>query len=199
MLIVEGSDGVGKTTFCHKLLKKLQREGPWIYAHLNKPPSFWMHPASYFPRMSSFIVQDRFHMSDLAYRHARLDPQLLSPFAYSLVDARLRQLGGLTVVLTAPKGTIKANYKGNGDMHEVEVHYRANQAFKSLMDRTGQTDGVFVNYCVDWDYCWDTSLFTGEEYPTDAFVEKVVREYLSRMRELHRYSKVMASPWRSMR
>lgn len=191
MLIVEGSDGVGKTTFCHKLLEKLQKEGPWIYSHLSKPPPSWQHPASYYPRMSTFIVQDRFHMSDLAYRHARLDPQALSPFAYSLVDAKLRQLGGMTVVLRADDETIKANYRGDGDMHDVKIHYAADRAFIRLMERTGP----FVDYSIDWDFCWPT-MYSKGVYPDDDFVDTVVRAYLRRVRELHVYARVTAQPWK---
>lgn len=190
MLIVEGSDGVGKTTFCHKLLERLQKEGPWIYSHLSKPPPSWQHPASYYPRMSTFIVQDRFHMSDLAYRHARSDPQALSPFAYSLVDARLRQLGGMTVVLTADDETIRKNYKSD-DMHDVEVHYAANEAFCDLTRRAEK----FREYSIDWDYRWPLPSIQ-IVYPNDFFVDNVVREYLRRVRELHVYARVTSQPWK---
>lgn len=181
-MIVEGSDGTGKTVFCHKLLKKLQREGPWIYSHFSKLPTTWRHPASYFPRMSTFIVQDRFHMSDLAYRHARFEAQMLSPFAYSLVDAKLRQLGGMTVVLTAPVEIIRGNYKGAGDMHDVECHFRANNAFEKILTRASP----FGEYVVDHDFLADHGLQHG--YPSDDFVDEVVEEYLRRMKEFRRYS-----------
>ena len=106
MLVVEGSDGVGKTVFCHALLKELESRGPWIYSHFGLLPITWRYPSSYFPHMSKYLVQDRFHMSEIVYRKARGEPQELSSFAYSIVDAKLCLLGGLTVILVADEQVI---------------------------------------------------------------------------------------------
>lgn len=126
MLIIEGADRVGKTTLCHKLIERLAPTGPWMYRHFGPLPESWMHPWDYFPHMSRYVVQDRFHLSEWVYRRAegQANPDLTSE-KYRLIDAQLRLLGSVTVVITASAKIIDER---GGDRRAMT----ANRIFSSL-------------------------------------------------------------------
>jgi len=165
MLIVEGSDCVGKTTFCHKLIKALEDHGPWIYQHLDPPPPLWHFPKSYFPIMSQHIIQDRFHMSEIVYSEAREMEPRLSWNDYRTIDAIHRCLGGVTVVLTANAQVIEHNYSSN-ELYSLETALKVDRLFRHHID----------NPQVDCDFHWNSHGF----YPDQEFLERVLMLYLER-------------------
>lgn len=140
MLIIEGADRVGKTTLCHKLVEALAPAGPWMYRHFGPLPESWYHPWDYFPHMSRHVVQDRFHLSEWVYRRAegQTNPNLTFE-KYRLVDAQLRLLGGVTVVITASQKIITdrggdqraviANrlFSGLPRFTDIDFHYHVNK------------------------------------------------------------------------
>lgn len=166
MLIVEGTDGIGKTTFCHKLVKRLQKQGPWIYSHFTKLPKIWSFPDSYKPHVRRFIVQDRFHMSEIVYRLARQESRMLSEEAYRQIDAWCGLVGVYTVILTADSATIK---RGNHSkqMHSLTIAQRANDLFAEM-----------PKHLFDKGWCTQNGL-----YPPDEFIDLIADEYLERQRE----------------
>ncbi len=183
MLIVEGTDGVGKTTLCHHLVDRLKEHGPWIYSHLSKPPLKWHFPTSYFPRMTRFVVQDRHHMSEIVYRQAREEPRALTPMGYKLVDARLRQLGGFTIVIVGTEAIIRRNHKGDGDMHDVNIHLKANHHFRRIV--MGQWEES-----IDWNMWWD--LHKG--WPEDWWIDQIIDKYTEQQAILEVWKERMECP-----
>lgn len=165
MLIVEGSDCVGKTTFCHKLVKALREHGPWMYRHFDPPPSLWKFPQSYFEHMSQHIVQDRFHMSEIVYSKILSRSTRLTDNAYRLIDAQHRQLGGVTVILTSDEKVIRDNYSIE-ELYALKTALEANQLF--------HTYAQYSN--MDCDFTWNTHI----EYPNDDFLKQVLKLYLER-------------------
>lgn len=175
MLIIDGTDLVGKTTLQLALLKRLQSVGPWIGAHFTRLPKMWAFPNDYFPRMSRHVVQDRFHMSEVAYSTARGDETSLSPFKYSLVDARLRQLGGLTVVITADEDFIRSQWRScnDGQMYDLDTVLRANRAFSEIV--SNHTD-----YKVDVDYVMATPMGAGYPAQRHGLIDDIIDRYMVR-------------------
>lgn len=167
MLIVEGSDRVGKTTLCQKLVKYLGNSGPWMYRHFGPLPPGWTHPWDYFPAMSRHVVQDRFHLSEWAYRTAEGDTKLtFSSEMYRLVDARLRLLGSVTVVITADAKIIRQR-SGNSTAITANI--------------------LFMNVpkYYDVDFCYHGEKVSDD----DAFIEKVLKLYRERQ-ELTKHASV---------
>ena len=129
MLIIEGADMCGKTTFIHKML--LPQLPGHVYAHFGKLPARWDYFWSYLPHMAYNAVMDRFHLSEVVYRQARGENCKLSAETYRLLDAKLRLIGGVTVVFTADEEllcerfeTLKAR-----ELHNLEQILKANQLF----------------------------------------------------------------------
>lgn len=63
MLIIEGPDGVGKTTAAQKLCKYTG----WDYKHMSKPGPTFNHFLDYMRLAKEDAVWDRFHLGSLAY------------------------------------------------------------------------------------------------------------------------------------
>lgn len=175
MLIIEGSDLVGKTTLQSVLVNRLAEHGPWIPAHLSLPPKMWQSPSSYFQHMSRYVVQDRFHMSEIAYAFAaRGGKTRLTPYRYSLVDAKLRQLGGYTVVIIADKAFLREQWKGcnREEMYGLDVILRANEEFEQI--------------CVTHEVDVDIVIRCDNGFPAKqtGVIDYIVQKYLQRQEEL---------------
>lgn len=170
MLIVEGTDGVGKTTLCKKLLTKLHTH---IYAHFTRLPPGFDYFWGYVERMSRHVVQDRFHMSEVAYAVARGEPPHIDPDQYALVDARLRLIGGFTVVVTAEPSLVKERWRAD-QMYNLGATLEAGRMFIDIVSRPNY-------YRADVDYHFHCE--EGEnEYVPNTIVDDIVERYRERLR-----------------
>jgi len=183
MLIVEGADLVGKTTFANRLLEQtwVQRCGH-VYSHLGKLPSGFS-ASQYLSIASTWLVQDRFHLSELACRMVDVEPVRLCPETYRLVDAGLRMLGAFTVVITATSELIAQRFAARGDaMYNLQQIQSQNDAFLSLATRSAKSP---------WsEYAPDVDLHIHVDDDTDAlrFVYQVVTAYRRRLHALSKFN-----------
>lgn len=167
MLIVEGPDGVGKTTLCKKLLKGLPGH---VYAHFTRlPPGFDYH-WGYADRASRRVVQDRFHMSELAYAKARGERPMLDRHGYQLIDARLRLLGAVTVVVTASAELVASRWD-NSQMYSLDATLAAAREYDRVLAECPWVDVDVVLRCDQ-----------GDPYVTDHAADAVLELYLERQR-----------------
>lgn len=127
MLIIEGSDLVGKTTLCNTILKH-DAFSRYIYAHFTKLPHRFDRLWGYVDRMSRFIVQDRFHVSEPVYAEVRGEVTELTRERYRVVDAYLRLMGGYIVVVTADEDLIRSRWR-DGEMYSIDKVLKANRLF----------------------------------------------------------------------
>ena len=128
MLIVEGPDGVGKTTLCRKLLESLPTH---IYAHFSRLPAGFDYYWGYVERASRYIVQDRFHLSEVAYARARGDSSRLDTESYQILDGHLRLLGAYTILVTATQDLLASRW-GPDQMYSLEKTLAAGRAFDQV-------------------------------------------------------------------
>lgn len=175
MIIIEGSDLVGKTTLCGALVKRLRREG-LIYSHFTRLPDEFNRYWGYIERMSSRIVQDRFHMSEPVYAKMRGDQTKLTHQMYRLIDAKTRLLGTVNVVVTAEDDLIKSRWR-EGEMYKIEQVYHANSLFKKCV--MNEMDG----------YVMDVDIHIGctveKPYPDTLDIERIAALWMGRQMELH--------------
>jgi hypothetical protein len=184
MIIIEGADGVGKTTLCKKLLNS-GRLDDHVYAHFTRLPAGFDYHWGYAERMSPRVVQDRFHMSEIVYAAARGEASQLTPELYRLVDARLRLIGAYVVLVVADEGLVKSRWDAS-QMYDLEKTAAAARMFKSLCDWAAYIDADskpaepdrFAEYAVDIDQL----IVLNEErpYATDDDVDLILEAYLHR-------------------
>lgn len=131
MIIVEGTDGLGKTTLCQTLLKQLPTH---VYSHFTRLPEGFDYYWGYKERISPNIVQDRFHMSEVCYARMRNEDTKLDPETYRLVDATLRRAGAYTVVLIGSDSLITKRGIQKDEMYDTSQILKANSYFISMVD-----------------------------------------------------------------
>lgn len=162
MLIVEGSDHVGKTTFCKKLVEELGKFGE--YHHMSKPGPEWDYYHDYFHQLMSGRVYDRFHFGAFVYgAMLNLHPvQGWSLWRMCLVTQFIHVARGVVVVIY------------DSCDHEYEQRIRASE--RSEMFSVGaivEANKLFqiVPNIDEVDYVFDVK--GGTRYPTDVDVKTV--------------------------
>jgi len=172
MIIVEGTDLLGKTTLCHALVEHLNQEMPHIYQHFSKLPECFDWAAHYFPFMTRFVVMDRFYMSRQAYGRVFENQYVLSDEEYRILDAALRLVGGFTVVCLSNEKTIRERHAAmspdRSEMYDVDGICKVNAQFADIVHGTM------------WDYDFDYVITSPQEgWPAD-HVKEIVEQYLDR-------------------
>lgn len=132
MLIIEGTDLVGKTTFAKTLVDELRNDG-YIYKHFSRLPETFDYYWGYRDNAVRRSVQDRYHMSEIAYSMARGDIPKIDPLGYHLIDGALRNYGAFTVVITAEAELIKQRW-GRDEMYNLEQVLYANSLFDDVVN-----------------------------------------------------------------
>ena len=176
MLIVEGTDLVGKTTLCKTLVERLNAQGHGhIYAHFSRLPKNHDFLYGYLERASPRIVQDRFHMSEPVYAYVRNEQTPLKPERYRLIDGYLRQLSAYTVVITCTADELfhyRYERHAEREMYRVDQVIKANDGFQQMISE--QTD-----YRPDWDHLITVNV--ENPYPTESDIQTILREYNERL------------------
>jgi thymidylate kinase len=174
VLLVEGPDGVGKSTFCKKLLAGLPTH---VYAHFTRLPPMFDPYWGYAERASTRVVQDRFHMSEIVYAAACRRSTILPPEEYRLVDSHLRTKGMFLVLVTADPDLVKERWNPTQmfsletTLHAAELFSRWRQEFPEYLEV-----GVEVDHRI---HCTRDN-----PYPNDDSVNRVLEAYRRRLRVL---------------
>lgn len=148
MIIVEGTDLVGKTTLCKKICKYLNEKvdklpeyytAPykqecnlfWRYTHLSAQNSGWDYHWGYVSHMHPRNVQDRFHLSEMAYRHAIDKPHRIVPAELQALQGKLLTIGCMTIVITADVELLQQRYAEakREEMFSIDTILKANEFF----------------------------------------------------------------------
>lgn len=174
MIIVEGPDGVGKTTFCKKLLAHLPGH---VYSHFTRLPPGFDYYWGYAERVGRGLVQDRFHMSEVAYAQARGEEPRLDKWDYRLVDSLVRRVGGVTVLITGTQELVRSRWDA-GQMYDVKKTLAAAQVYEDIAAQP-----LMYQY-VDQDYL--IRCTSDRPYPTEHDVGAVLDLYRQRQIDLDR-------------
>lgn len=181
MLILEGTDLTGKTTFAKQLLKLpfFESEG-YVYQHLSKLPYGFDHCWHYKALASRRAIWDRFHMSEIVYAAVRHEDTKLYPERYRWVDGCLRLLGALTVIITADESLLRGRMR-EGEMYTLDQILEVNRRFTEILYRRLElkNEGKSCRYKdVDWDYRIHCTLEV--PFPTSAHLHEIAKHYQHR-------------------
>ena len=124
IVVVEGPDGAGKTTFCEIIVAEgvklgLQAER----VHAGPPPpgmNLTAHYLSTIQRGASrdmLIVADRLHLGELIYGHTRREGSRLTWFDMCALSSAIVSTPGHQFILIPPMRTINARLKDRGEHH----------------------------------------------------------------------------------
>lgn len=187
MIIVEGPDCVGKTTFAKKLASSTQlaMKG-YIYKHFSRLPQGFNYYWGYIENAAPKSVQDRFHMSEIAYSYARGEEESpLDPQRYRMVDGYLRGRGDFTVLITCENGLLGQRLTDPGDdMYDVPTIMRAADAFNTIAHYRGK-DVVIGKRVYDMDLDYHVHLTKDHPWPSNDDLQGVLKEYQRRQVEWH--------------
>jgi len=181
MIIIEGTDLVGKTRLCERLIAELNERGkPVVYDHFGRLPKGWDYYWDYLGRMNRNVVMDRFTLSEVAYRYANKEPQNILPEDWRVLDAKLRLVGAVTVVVTAADSIIAREYDNRRDeeMFDLDVVLRANDAFAQLAEGVGELSKTFGQ--VDIDIVYRITHGGGFPSSSDFLVKDIIQHWEKR-------------------
>jgi len=133
MLIIEGPDCVGKTTFANKVTEyaNTQLDGHAYYQHMTRPSKHFDFCYDYVDMMSIFGVMDRFHLGAFAYHP--VGTMTLSKLSY--IEGELLVRGSFIVVMY---DSIHEHYKGllekdpRKQMFDKDTLMGANHVFRDI-------------------------------------------------------------------
>lgn len=175
MIIVEGPDGVGKTTVARAIQSEMWRRLGRCptYRHMTKPIDNFDFYWGYEAQMERYSVQDRFHLGELAYG-ARCYPCRQNAINLKLIRARLQQLGAVVVVITAKSTWFDRYYV---EKKEMFTKAQINEVAFAFIDQ--------IWY--EWpDIYFDTMHINSLKYPwpTGEFIKGVVDLWMARQIEV---------------
>lgn len=132
MIIIEGTDEVGKTVFA----KSLQARLKCAYVHYGLLPDWW-GSNEYILRMLSFAVYDRYHWSEAAYNAVlQREPNIVDESACVAIDREIREVRHipyLTILLYSSKDDY-FNDKPD-DMYDARIVKSVNRWFADRINR----------------------------------------------------------------
>lgn len=170
MIVIEGTDNLGKTTLANAVVARLNEDGfSHIYRHFSKLPESFNKVWGYLPYMHRNSVMDRFYLSRQAYGKALKNQETLSREQLRWLDANLRLHAGFTVLVTASDERIKADWQGDKGKDEM-------YSLKQAIAVNGQFRRLFALGDADVDIHIELQQ---SDWPTD-YLDRIVQEYHER-------------------
>ena len=163
MLIVEGADGTGKTVLAKRIveLANEREKYPVHYSHMTRPPDHFDHMRDYEDMMSRHAVQDRFHLSEMAYPRRDLTEE-----KRLWVEGQLMIRGSFLIILIAHDGEWLRSKIEDGQIYDADTIVRANFMFKEMSH-----------------YVWNDALYSVDVrgYPGDAEINGWIDQWFARL------------------
>jgi len=183
MLILEGPDLIGKTTLAQRLLKdtRLTSSG-YVYGHLGLLPDGW-ELTQYLNLAQTWLVQDRFHLSEIVYRAMDGGETLFTPELFRLLEGALRLYGAFTVVITAEEDVLHNRWgQRPEELISLTQIKRLNRLYLDVM-----TDGGEMG---PWRADVDLHVHLTSEHPyvTEQQVNFILERYRLRMAALSQFN-----------
>ncbi len=184
MLIIEGSDCLGKTTFANLLVSEAAKRVhpisevprfPIFYSHMSRPNKAFDFFDHYTDMMSKFAVQDRFHIGGIVWHDAIKQPAL------DIIEGRLRALGSMTIIFYASdlewyENRIKNDDRGN--MLPTDSMISANKWFVDLAKQDLLNGAKPM-----WDYAYDIKFEFNHDarFPDAEYANHILDKWFERL------------------
>lgn len=143
MLLIDGSDCLGKTEFAKKIVRKISDWGhPVIYGWMTRPnEQLFDFFLDYKKLIHPYLVQDRFHLSGLAYHNNKISCEKLQ-----MINGWIRGAGGLIIILYASdeehyEQRIREDKRGN--ILSWPILCQANSYYKRFVEEDNDCDWAF--------------------------------------------------------
>lgn len=162
MLIIEGSDCVGKTTLANELSRRLN----YAYQHLGPLPDCW-YDIDYVNLAAANSVRDRFHLSEIVYSTVLSRPVKIANLR--LLHATLMlKYSAYTVIITADNSLLGPRHSSRDELFNLETVQAVNNMFSKLS------------------YYADFRIHCTQDAPyfTEAHVDTIVQAYKDRIKAL---------------
>jgi thymidylate kinase len=153
MLILEGTDCVGKTTLAHKLAKRLNM----VYQHLGPLPDTWSDE-DYIHLASINAVRDRYHLSEVAYSATLKNRSCRIKDVKVLHSTLILKYLAFTIIITADGPVIRDRFDEKRELFTYDEVSLVNETFKLMLyyadfkihvttDRPDITDDIVERIC----------------------------------------------------
>ena len=164
MIIIEGTDCVGKTTLC----KKLAKQTNMVYRHLTRLPDSFHRVFDYLPMFQPNYVCDRLWLSEYAYCFGRRDVDPGS-FYKRILESITTLSGALTVIVYCDTDTLREKYEVNkqDQMYNFDVVAEANNYFMAEVELSET-----INYPIYY-----IDLESADAWPTDTHIEDIILQH----------------------
>ena len=173
MLIIEGSDCLGKSTLAKQIVRQVSEMGiPVVYSWMTRPNENrfdFFH--NYKDMMNPCAVQDRFHFGGMAYHENKIPPMNLQ-----IINSWIHSIGGMIVVLYASdrelyRKRLESDERGN--ILPIDVMCKGNDWFNIWKDLAG-ADYTFNILPVNW------PIDGKPNYVSDDDVQEIISEWIKR-------------------
>lgn len=141
MIIIEGSDNLGKTVAAHKLsaliADHLKLKPDACYRHMTKPPDDFDHVREYMEMLKA-VAQDRFHLGAITYGRLTGNGNCPTSRDMRMVQRYLRWQGCITVVLHSERDWLRKQRTSKEEMYGLETILDVNEAYRALIRTTNR-------------------------------------------------------------
>lgn len=132
MLIIEGTDNVGKSTLVTDVIRHLNAMGlPHIPFHLSKLPDSFDHVQGYVELLNTNTVWDRFHISRTCYGAVCKNQREFTTAEAEILQAHLTLKGAYVVSCVVEDAAwIRKRWGSKDEMYDVETAVQVNESYK---------------------------------------------------------------------
>jgi len=177
MIIIEGSDQLGKTTLARKLSIQLssvlygdEDHTERVYRHMTRPPDGFDHLTGYVERVGPH-VWDRFHLGALAYGRLTGNGGCPNPRQMLWVQRYLRWQGAIVIVMHADRWWLKEHLDSTREeMYSKQTILDVNDIFV-MISRSSNHGEKYCDFSID---------VTDGAWPNEQTVEMLVNTWRER-------------------
>lgn len=175
MIILEGTDNVGKThlakRMCHVIAERTGKSPVELYGHMSRPPADFDHVASYMAGVR-VGVQDRYHLGSIVYGKILGGGSFPTARRMRVVQEYLRWAGCLVVIVTSSRESLRRRMAleiNRDEMYSQDRILDAGDAYRGLSTATN----MGTPYC-------DLVLDVSDHWPDDKEMLKIVDAWWQR-------------------
>jgi len=172
MIILEGTDHTGKTTFarklCEILVTRYGSSASAYYAHMSRPPANFDHLSEYMSGVR-FGVQDRYHLGSVVYGRLLSGGSFCSPHKMLLTQRYLKWSGCHVVVFTCDRDVLRGRLLSSVDREEM-------YSMEKILDAGDAYRGLAGSHNRGERWC-DETIDVSNSWPSDDDATRIVNEW----------------------